>query len=224
MIAVASLSAIAGLAGCGGGGSSSDSTTVASGPATTSPVKAAEAFRGALLDVTDVPGATPAPPARSTDFAACFPGNPVGAMNNPNVVVGRSLGIVQGRVQRSYGSSVIVAGPKQAAAYVATFASAAGSACLVNAIKKAVSAQSATKADPSALTGTVKAAAVGDAGAVLAVKGNLKVNGSASPAAFDLLAFHKGPVVVVLFAVASGGAAVPGQIVGLAQKVAGRLP
>jgi hypothetical protein len=174
--------------------------------------------------VADIPGSARAPAAKETEIGACFPGNPVAAKGNPNQAVGPALAVASGKVQRTYSSSATDAGPKQAAAYVATFASPAGSACLVSAIKTAIGARAGAKADAAGLTGGVKALAVADGGAILSVKGTLKVNGSSVPAAVDLVAFHKGQVVVLLSAGALGGGAVPGQAADLARRLAGRLP
>jgi len=193
-------------------------------PATTSPVAVNPALKGSLLGVADVPGTAVSPAAPRLDLGTCFPGNPAGIAANPNQVPGPTVGIVQGRVQRSYSSRAVEVGPKQAAAYVTTFASAAGSTCVTTVIKTAISAQLGPKVDSSGLTGTAKAVAIADAGAVLSVKGNLKVNGTSVPAGSELVVFHKGQVVVTISARAVGGGTVANQAVDLARKVAARLP
>jgi len=197
---------------------------VVTAQATTTTAKNAAALRAALLTAADVPGTIPGPAAKETDLGPCFAGNPVSVKSNPNEVVGPSLGIVQGRVRRSFESNATEAGPKQAAAYVATFSSPAGSACVIDAIKKAISSQSGPKADASGMAGSVKAVAIADGGAVLAVKGSVKVNGAPAPAALDLVVFRKGQVVVLVSAGAFGGTTTPNQAVELARKVNGRLP
>ena len=186
--------------------------------------RAAAALRGALLTAADVPGAAPGPMEKATDVSSCFPGNPVGARNNPNEVAVPTLGIVQGRLQRTYRSSAIGAGPEQASGYVATFASPAGTACLINVIKAVIASRSKAGVDPSGLSGAVKPVAVADGGALLTVKGNLRSKGASTPAAFDLLVFRKGNLVIVVSAIVLGGAPVPGQAQELAQKIAVRLP
>lgn len=174
--------------------------------------------------MADLPGSARAPAAKETDIGSCFPGNPVAAKGNPNQAVGPTLRIVQGRVQRTYSSSATDAGPKQAADYVATFSSPAGSACLINAIKTAIGSRAGPKTDAAGLTGSVKPLAVADGGAVLAVRGNLKVNGSPLPAAVELVVFRKGQVVVLVSAGAIGGPIVANQAADLARRLAGRLP
>jgi len=221
-LAAASICALGVLAGCGGGGgSSSDPTTVVT-QATTAPVN--PAIQGALLGVADVPGTAPAPAGRRLEVSACFPGNPAGALRNQNQVPGPTIGILQGRVQRSYTSRAVEAGPKQTAAYVATFASPAGAACVTGVIKAAISAQLGPKVDSTGLTSTVKTVPIADAGAVLSVKGSLKVNGQSVPAGSDLVVFSKGQVAVMVLASAVGGGTVPGQAVDLTRRIAGRLP
>jgi len=192
--------------------------------ATRPPVVVNPALKVALLGAADLPGAVVGPAGRKVDLTACFPGNPAGAAENQNQAIGPAVGIVQGRVQRTYTSRAVEVGPKQAAAFVATFASAAGSACVTTVIKTAISGPLSPKVDSSGLSGTVKPAPIADAGAVLTVKGNLKVNGTSVPVASDVAVFHKGQVVVMVTANAAGGATVANQAVDLARKIAGRLP
>jgi len=224
-VVAGAMATIAILGGCGGDNSkppSVSTTTVAATPATPKPT---QGIRPALLSAPDIPGTTPTMSGKTTDVSACFPGNPLGARFDPDEVVGPDLGIAQGRVQRTYSSSARLGGPRQAAAYIDTVVSAAGTACLTNLIKAAIGDQAGPpKADAAGLSGTAKPAAVADGGVVLAIRGSLKVGGAAVPLAFDLLAFHKGGLLVLVSASALRGANVPGQAVALGNKVAGRLP
>lgn len=215
-------SAVALLGGCGG---EPEPPPPQAATVTTPPtVRALAAVKAALLSPADIPGSKPVANAGKTDVSTCFPDNPLGMPSNPFEVVGPDLSLVQGKVERTYGSSATQAGPKQAAAYVATFASPTGSACLINVIKTAIAGRQGSKTDASALTGTVKPAAVGEAGALLSVRGNLKVSGASVPLAFDLLTFHVGSLMVLVSASALRGPAVANQAVDLGKKVASRLP
>jgi len=228
LLAAASFAALVALAGCSSGTSSTTSTTAASTtalPATTSTTKSAAAITAALLVAADVPGATSSPPSPdSSDVSACFPGNPLGSKTDPNEVKGPDLQLTEGGMQRNYGSSARQATPKEAADFIATFASPSGSACALNAFKTSITNDpKPPKVDASGLAGTVTTAAVGDGGAVLTLTGNLMSEGNMIPAAVDLLFFHKGSVVVAVSTATFGGPNLPGQAVELANKVNGRL-
>lgn len=211
------------VAGCGSDPEPPPPTTTSS-PAPPLTAKAPASLLAALLTAADVPAAKPAAAARKTDFSACFPGNPLGLQNNPNEVVGPHLALVQGKVERTYGSSATQVGPRQAAAYVATFASPEGSACMVKAIKAALGSGPGETTDASGLTGSVKTASIAEGGAVLTVKGNLKVDGATVPLTFDLVTFHAGPLMVLVSTSSLRGPAVSGQAVELGKRIAGRLP
>jgi hypothetical protein len=181
--------------------------------------------KDALLTAADVPGSTVSTsPSTDSDFSACFPGNPLGVKTDPNEVKGPNLELVDGNVQRQYGSSARAATPEQGTSFVTTFATQAGSACVLQAFKSSISGDPSTsKLDASALTGTGKAAEVADGGAVLTVAGNLVGPDGPIPVSIDLLAFRKGSTVILLSVGAVQGPPVPNQSIDLAQKIAGRL-
>lgn len=200
-------------------------TTTSTAPATTATTKGAAAVKEALLTPADIPGSTVSTsPSSDSDFSGCFPGNPLGVKTDPNEVKGPDLELVDGTVQRQYGSSARAATTEQATAFVTTFGTQAGSACVLQAFKSSLANDPSTASlNPSGLMGSVKTAAVADGGAVLTVAGSLVGPDGPVPVSIDLLAFRKGSTVILLSAGAVLGAAVPNQSVELAQKVAGRL-
>lgn len=220
-VAAAALLAVAALAGCGGDEEPKVSaTSVAPVTATTRP---AAALRAALLSAPDLPGATESTASPDDlDLAACFPGNPLGAKADPNEVDSPDFDLTQRGVERSYSSSARQATPEQASAFVAALLTPAGTECVLNAIKAAIN-EEPPAADVSGLKATATKAAVGDGGATVAVRGVIKGEGRSARIEADMVAFAKGPVVVLITASAIDGAVVPDQGVELAQKVAGRL-
>lgn len=229
-LAIASLAALALLAGCRGDGTpSSGATTTSRGATTTtvavrSPPLSPEALKATLLQPTDVPGTTAtAPEQQDADLSACFPGNPLGAKTDPTEADGPELNRIEGDVRRNYSSTTRVAAPDQVKAFVTTFGSASGAACVVNAIKAVLGAPP-NPVDVSGLTGQVAPAAVGDGGAQLAITGNVVAQGKTIPLTFDVLVFSKGSSVVFLYVGALGGPPLPGQTLELAGKIAGRFP
>lgn len=223
-IAAASLLAIAYLGGCSSSDTQTSTTTTL--PPTTTTTKTVASVKAALLTPADVPGSTGADPSLdSSDLSACFPGNPLGAKTDPNEAKGQDLSLSEpSGVEHQYGSSARQATPEQATAFVNTFASPSGSACALNAFKSGISSDpKGPKTDASGLSGTATTAAVGEGGAVLALSGNITVNGTTVPVAIDLVVFHKATVVVLVSAGTYGGPATAGQGVDLANKVAGRL-
>ena len=220
---MASLAAVLAAAGCKDGGTPPPPPTSATGaPAPVTP----EALKGALLVESDVPGAKPsASQAQDFDYSACFPGNPLGAAAYAGEVESADLELFQGGVRRNFASSARPATTEQATEFVATVSSAAGSACVVEALKRGITRNlSVLTIDASGLAGTSSAAAVADGGAVLAIGGNLISEGRTVPASFDLVFFRKGSLLVLVALGALGGAGVPAQAVELAQRVASRLP
>lgn len=234
-LAAAALTALALLAGCGGGDTSSPTPTTAAGSGTTSSVAAtttvaatsttrsADSLKAALLQPADVPGATAAAATDGdADLSACFPGNPLGAKTDPGEVDSPDLSLTQGSLERTYSSSARVATPEQAKSFVATFGSATGSSCVLEAFKATLAAPP-NPVDASGLTGKASSAAVADGGSMLAVSGTITAQGNPAPIAVELVVFQKGSVVVLLSAGAFGGALQPGQALELARTVAGRL-
>jgi hypothetical protein len=235
-ITAVSLTALALLAGCGGDKTSTvtaptattasgSGTTTSTAPATTATTRGAAALKAALLTAADVPGSTVSTSTSTdSDFSGCFPGNPLGVKTDPNEVKGPDLELVDGTVQRQYGSSARGATTEQATAFVTTFATQAGSACVLQAFKSSITSDPTTSTlDPSGLTGSGKNAAVADGGAVLTVAGNLVGPDGPVPVSIDLLAFRKGSTVILLSVGAVQGPPVPNQSIELAQKIAGRL-
>ncbi len=221
---LASVIAFAALVGCGNDDDQA-SAPITTLPATTSTTRSADALRAALLSPADVPGAKASTPSPDDlDLSACFPGNPLGAKTDPGEIDSPDLELTQGAVERSYSSSARQATQEQAAAFVATFLSPAGSECVLNAIKVEIAGgRTDSQIDLSGLKGSASKAAVGDAGGTLAVRGLLRSGARSAGAEADLLVFHKGPVVVLLLAGAINGPVVPNQAVELGQKIAGRL-
>lgn len=216
--------ALAVLAGCGGDdGPKVSATSVVPTTATTRP---AAALRAALLTAADVPGSKedkePTKPEDQLDLAACFPGNPLGAKNDPNEVTSPDFDLTQRSVERTYSTSARQATPQQAAAFVATLLTPAGTDCVLNAIKAEIN-EEPPPADLSGLKATSTIAAIADGGATVAVRGVLKGEGRSVRIEADMVAFSKGGVLVLLTASAAGGGVIPNQGVELAQKVAARL-
>jgi hypothetical protein len=227
-IAAASLTALALLAGCGSSDkSSTPSTTGTTVPPSTTTTKSVASLKTALLTPADVPGSTGSDPTpgNDTDLSACFPGNPIGVKTDPNEVSGPDLALSEpSGAQHQFSSSARQASPQQATDYVNTFASPSGSACALNGFKAGLSNDpKGPKLDASGLSGTATTAAVGDGGTVLALTGNVIVDGNTVPAAIDIVVFHKASVVVLILAGTFAGPPTPGLGVELANKVAGRL-
>jgi hypothetical protein len=228
--ALATIIGVAALAtilrpGAGPSSDPPDRTTQLAPPTSLSPPTSIDvpAVRAALLRTTDVPGSAVAASTsrQQFDFASCLPN----AQSYADLTAGPDLDLTSGRVRRQYSSSASRAAPDQAAALVTTFGSPGGSACVVTAIKSVLSHDpSAANVDPSGLTGRGSAAAVADSGVVLTISGSLRASGKAVPTEIELLAFHKGPLIVLLFATTFYGSAVPGQVVNLGRTIAGRLP
>jgi len=226
----ASLLALTTLGACGGFTSTEPDTTKAPAstlPATTTTTLSPAVLKAALLGPADVPGSkvSTSPPSKddAANFNACFPGNPNDVSNE---VSGPDLELTQRLVGRSYGSSVQTGTPGEAAAFVTTFASPAGAACVLAATKKSIADDpTPPKADGSSLTASTKAVAIADGGAVMTQKGNLVFDDKKVVAVeVELVTFRKGGVVVVVDVEAFMGPLVPGQGVALAQKIASRLP
>jgi len=228
----------AAVGGCGGGQPSSGVPTSSSSllpttaasttttlPATTTSPRSAASLGAALLTAADVPGATPTPATPGDlDLSPCFPGNPLGARVDPSEVDGPDLELVQGRIQREYSSRARQSTPEQAAAFVATVGSPAGSACVLNALKASIGSDPPPpRIDAAGLAGVVTPVDIGEGAALVALNGSLTSDGAPTPAGFELLAFRKGPVVVVLLASAVQGPSLPGQAIGLALSIARRL-
>jgi hypothetical protein len=236
ILAAASVSALLLLAGCGGDDDSptASGTTVAGAgtttaaptttvPATTTTVSAA-ALKAALLQPTDIPGATgSAPTPDDADLSACFPGNPIGAKTVPSEVDSQDYEITVAGVSRNYSSSARVGTPEQAKSFATTFGTAAGSACALNAFKAQIAAPP-NPADASGLTGKASTVPVGDAGSVMNVTGTIAAGGETTPLTIELYAIAKGSVVVFLTFGAIGGSLPPGEGLELAKKIVGRLP
>lgn len=177
----------------------------------------------ALLRLEDVPGSVPSPlTPGELDLSACFPDNPLGARAEPNQVTGLSLQRNDGTVVRQYRAWARQGPAEQAEALVATLASPSGSICVVDTYKR-VLGQGVAKVDTSGVTGTGKAAAVGDGGAVVGLGGQLTGDAPPVQIGLDLVVFHKGTVVVFLVAAALRGATVPGEALEVARKIDGRL-
>lgn len=200
---------------------------------TTTVAKSPAALKAALLTPADVRGSKVAAPTpgddQDDDLSACFPGNPLGVKTDPNEVASPSLELTQSRIERTYDSAARQGTPEQAAMFVATVLSPAGSPCLLNSFKTAIT--DGGRADPnpvtidaSGLTATSTDVAVADGGAVLTTKGVLKVAGKRIPLTGETLFFRKGGVLVLVDVGAIGGSTAPGEAVELARKVAGRLP
>lgn len=229
-VAVAVVVAAAVLGGCSGGGSSPSPTTAptpgSGAPATAAPAPPVDTLKGALLVPDDVPGSRPAASqAKDFDYSACFPGNPLGAVSYPGEVESTDLEVLQGGVRRTFSSAVRPATAEQATEFLATLSSAAGSACVVDALKKGIAGGGPTPAvDASSLTGTASTADVADGASVLSIGGNLTTATATVPAAFNLVFFRKGSLLGVVTVGGVGGPGVPDQAVELAQKVASRLP
>ena len=228
-LAPALLTALVLLAGCGGDDETSSSTTTSQAAATsttvaaTSTTRSPDALKAALLTQADVPGSTVSTsPPSDADFSACFPGNPLGGKDFPNEVESPDLELTQGTVQRQYTSGARQATPDQARDFVTTFSSEPGSQCVLNAFKTFISSPP-NPLDASGLTAKVSSASIADAGGVLSISGNLKSGAESVPIAADLVAFRKGPIVVLLSVGSVQGPTAPGQAVELAQKIAGRL-
>jgi len=77
--------------------------------------------------------------------------------------------------------------------------------------------------DTSGLKITASSVAVADGGTLLTVTGRVVVRGTPTPTQVDLLFFRKGPVVFIVYSSAYPGSNLPGQTLGLAQKIAARL-
>jgi len=220
------------LGACSGFVSTSPDTTKAPAstlPPTTTTTISPAVLKAALLTPADVPGSkvsTSPPSTDNTDLSACFPGNPLGAKNDPSEVNGPDLELTQRLVGRGYSSNAQTATPEQGAAFVTTLATPEGAACVLAAMKKEIADDpSPPRADPSGLTATSKAVAIADGGAVLTLKGNIAYDNKKVVAVeVELIAFRKGGVVVFMDADAFMGPVVPGQGVALAQKIASRLP
>lgn len=198
-------------------------TTVAT--TTTTLPKPPEVLKAALLATSDVPSATASPAVpEADDLTACFPGNPLAVKTDPSEVLGPDLEVNQGGNLRGYGSSYRQPTPEQAAAYVAAFATPAGSACRLGSFKATLNADpEPPKVDAAGLSGNAAPVAVADGGAVLTITGDLISQGGPMPVGFELLVFRKGGAVFFLKAEASRGPVVPGQSVELALKMASRL-
>ena len=231
-VAVASLTALALLAGCGGDDTSSTTptsggagvTTSSSVAPTTATTSSPEALMTSLLQPDDVPGATATKPEQQdADLSACFPGNPIGAKTDPSEVDSPEFNLIEGEVRRNYSSTTRVATPEQVKAFVTTFGSASGSGCVLTAIKAVLGAPP-NPVDVSGLTGSASPAAVADGGAQLAITGDVVAGGKTIPLTVDVLVFQKGSAVVFLYVAALGGPPLPGQTLELARKIAGRLP
>lgn len=234
----AALTVLVILGGCGSDSPSSAPSKSAAAPTattvatTTTTLKPPGAIKAALLTPTDVRGAkvaAPLPDSEDDELSACFPGNPIGARGDPNEVMGPDLELTQGRIDRTYGSVASQATPEQAASYVATIISPAGSACLLDLFKRAITAEARADPNPvpldaSGMTATSSAVAVADGGASFTINGLVKGAGKPFRLSVEAVTFRKGGVVVVVDVGAIGGTTVPGQALELARKVAGRLP
>ncbi len=233
----AALSALAVLGACGGASPQEPLTTVATRPTTTLRTtttvatttttlpKPPEVLKAALLTPADVPGTTASPAVpEADDPTACFPGNPLAVKTDPSEVLGADLEVNQGGNVRGYGSSYRQATPERASAYVAAFATPAGSACRLGTFKASLNADpEPPKVDASGLTGSAVPVDVADGGAVLTVAGDVISQDGPMSVGFELLVFRKGGAVFFLKAEASRGPVVPGQSVELARKMASRL-
>lgn len=236
VIAAASLAAAALLTGCQDSGSPVATTTsvppVPGGPATTggatggSPLAPgeADALRRALLVPEDVPGSrTSASEARDLDYSACFPGNPLAVAVDPYEVESPDLEVNTGGVRRNFASTARKGTVQQAQDLVTALASPEGTACVVDALKRAITGP-LSKIDPSALQGTASTASVADGGSLVTIAGELTTGNEKALASFDLLVFRKGGLLVLVALGAIGGPGVPAQATELASKIAGRLP
>ncbi len=238
VIAAAALAAALLLGACGGGDPASSPSTTTGGAgttasgaaptttvaATTSTTRSPESLKAALLQPGDLPGATSSPAEPSdSDLSACFPGNPLGSKSDPGEVDSPDFELTRGTVSRNYASAARVATSEQASAFVSTFASATGSACVVKQVK-AFLAEPPDPIDASGLSGQATTVSVADLGANLRISGSVGPGGQSGRLVLEVIAFHKGPVVVLLFVGAFGGDVIGGQGVELARKIAGRLP
>jgi hypothetical protein len=221
------------LSGCGGDDDPSAAPTTTSpvttaaqtsttaGPPTTFATRSADALKAALLTPADVPGskALTGLPA-DVDLSSCVPNNPLAAKSDPNEVKAPGIQNIDAGGQRRYVVKVRQASPEQAKAFVATWATPAGSACITEVHKAGLKSTSA-KADVSGLKGSGTTASVGDAGAVVTITGRVTGDGAPADVKIDLLVFQKGAAVVFLSVLGgpSGGA----ETLDLARKVAGRL-
>jgi len=216
--AVLALVALVVAAGCSGSGSSATTTT--------SSTVGLDIKKVVLLTPADVPGSEIAVSAEQDfDFSTCFPGNRFATRTDQSELKYPGLQLTDGTVVRQYGSRHRRGTPEQAKAFVTGVASPAGSACMVDAFKRAVDAKPTTpKFDAAALTGGGASVAVADGGGLLSISGQLKVGEGAIFTEADLLVFSKGGAVVYVSASGLGGPKVPGQAAELAQKIAYRHP
>jgi hypothetical protein len=230
-LAAAALVGLALLPGCGA--IERPQQPAADGVVTSTTVPSAAVLKAALLSDVDVPGSTPAPPPESgssgsgiDDITSCTELGASGdGAEDPNEVVGPDLQLSMGGTTFTYGSSATIGPAEEVAGFISTLATGGANACMLDAFKAGLMAiQGSPKVDLSGLSVNAWPVEIADGGAILGIKGSLKVAGRQFRLGLNLGVFRRGQVLVTVMVVAAAGEVVSGETDALARRIAGRLP